>query len=262
MKKLFLVTFLMFLMVCGNAFALNFSGMTNITVWDRIDNSTYNISSSQIQAGSQGEEDNETEYVKGGSAKWSGSNTVTDQVWDLEGMFIDENTLYIVGGFDFKNGVNDDGDNIGIGDLFFGYWSGDKFIDEYVVDVDKGTLYSGSYSRNATIYSDASNPYNRKDGGSVVDTSNTVNIIYGNASDTETGFSSDWGGETGDQDHYWMSFTLTNTMWKTIIDSNATIAHLTMECGNDTIRGNVAPVPEPTTILLSGLGLNWYRCIH
>jgi hypothetical protein len=32
-------------------------------------------------------------------------------------------------------------------------------------------------------------------------------------------------------------------------------AHFTIGCGNDNLMGSTAPVPEPTTILLSGLGL-------
>ena len=95
MKK-FLGMFLVFsvfafFLVAGSAMALPLGD--NITIWDRVGVTN---------------EDGETE-----------PNTLTGQIWDLEGFFLNGSTLTMVGGYDFKDGAPA-GDNPWMGgDIFF-----------------------------------------------------------------------------------------------------------------------------------------------
>ncbi len=264
MKKYFVLVLIIFLMVCSVSYAdtINFTGMKEITVNDGIFNSTYNIIAGENQAVGIAGEDNETEHTEDAYGGGTPGNTITNQVWDYEGIFFDGTSLYVVGGFDFESTfINDDGYiQYYMGDLFF---SDDPSfsIDSYkyaIVTVDN-MIYS---SNNSDGYFDInenegeypyyvmeSAPYLLTDGNIKYEDGVTIDFDIA----TGTGFDSTWGGTTGE--HYYVKYTLNNpSLWTTIMD-NAPYVHLTMECGNDTVRGNLAPVPEPTTMLLSGLGL-------
>ena len=294
MKKLFLMVFLMFLMVCGNAFALDFSNMRNITINDGIADSQY-TSYGRIgsQALGQGGEDDEVERqvnftgaTDPGGNYYSSSSYSGDadpvQEYDLEGMFFDGNTLYVVGGFNFEEALT--GAGVGgehLGNLFF--TSDPSFNrDHYLYAVTPGDtsdsygLYKADNSISEYFLIDTedeyawfindSSPYINNDGPEFDSNNNTIHyghawqanvgITFGIAENT--GFSDWW---NGDGTHYYIGYTLFPDIngymginWENLM-SDTPYVHLTMECGNDTIRGNIAPVPEPTTLLLSGLGL-------
>ncbi len=248
MKK-FLVLILMLLAISyGTAFALSFAGMHEITVNDGIEDSTYTGGGRQgSQALGSAGEDNETE-------KSSQYQTLTDQTWDLEGMFFHAGDLYVVGGYDFEHGYG----NTTIGSLFLGDLNEatGAFNPEYALVQDANnpgslTVYKGGDTKD-TEYFPLSNPYQYDSGGTYI---TTGTIHFGTA--TDTGFSNDWG-LLGDS-HYYVKYSLAIGDWAAIIDSG-TFAHLTMTCGNDSIRGRLSPVPEPTTMILSALGLLGVGC--
>ncbi len=91
MKKTKLLVVLLFgvLLFYGNAFATPFG--VNITINDDV-----NGNGGWYQGTGQGQEDQEVE-----------PNCVGGQEWDLEGFFLNEKTLTMVGGFDFANGEDD-----------------------------------------------------------------------------------------------------------------------------------------------------------
>ena len=64
---------------------------------------------------------------------------------------------------------------------------------------------------------------------------------------TESPFN-DWAGGS----HYYLQISGLEELAGAI--NSGSVIHMSMECGNDTARG-AAPVPEPATMLLSGMGL-------
>jgi hypothetical protein len=82
--------------------------MENITIDDTMDNATWDG------------------YVTGGEDQEVEIGMQTGQAWDLEAFFMDGNSLSMVGGWDFKNGLHDSNG----WDAYSGGWwdSGDVFI--------------------------------------------------------------------------------------------------------------------------------------
>ncbi len=217
---------------------------TNITVYD---------GSSSQQQGWHGE--NEDQEVEPGC--------VATQYWDLEGFFLKGWELQVIGGFDFKNGY----DNVQIGDIFIDVdgnydplattGSGNSNVNsnfgyEYVLDLDFSdngntyTLYSlDTTDVTTTVYysqNSNSNPWRYFSGGTYLQ-SGSFDYLS-NLSDTDTGF---FGGS-----HY----ALTGFDLGFIEPGTNFTAHLTMGCGNDNLMGQgTAPVPEPATFILMGMGL-------
>ncbi len=242
----FLINVLVWSLFVVDVYALNLG--TNITIYD---------GSSNEETGWHGKnEDQEVEPF-----------CVNDQSWDLEGFFLNGSELQMVGGFDF----NSSNEGFEIGDIFLDidgdigtsetYDEGinsvkDNFGYEYVLDLNFSdssyvvyelnndsynyTVYYQSWNNHQGVNSH-SNPY-RYDSGGNQKAVGTFQYIS-NLSDSDVGF---YGGT-----HYALvGFDLG------FLNGQEFTAHLTMGCGNDNLMGQgTAPVPEPATVILMGIGL-------
>ena len=239
-----------------HAFALSYAN--NITIYD---------GSGYTGVGTGGE-DRETE-----------PGMVNSQVWDMEAFYQQSNSLTMVGGFNFRNGVSG----------YPTFTSGDIFLDtngsygasqapagfipktgnaivsgsfgyEYVLDLNFSNLTYLVYRldttdvKTITAYypqneipdnplDPAANPWLYLSGGTQVG-SGIIDYAAG-LSDAAVG------GLLGGF-HYVAGVDLS------FLDpAQQFVAHFTMGCGNDNLmgRGTTAPVPEPATMLLFGSGI-------
>jgi hypothetical protein len=253
MKKIFPICILaaiLFFLLAGQSFANPFG--INITVLDNM--------------GSPGE-DNEVE-----------PGDVLAQKWDLEGFYLNGNSLTLIGGFNFLTGGYAGGNTW--------YHSGDIFIStnpgsvmygnppesnlnniqnqpnvfgyNYVLDMDYATQTYQVFSiGQSALLSDVyfqqnagSNPYRYVSGGTAV--GNLHSFQY-NSSPYLTGL--DLQGMEGDYFHNSLTVDL-----GFLPENTSFLAHFAEECGNDSIAGigqtsSGGQTPEPTTIVMVGGGL-------
>lgn len=240
------ISFSLLLLLCGatNVFALSFG--SDITISDR------NATTSDWHKVTEDQE------VEPGMSH--------GQIWDLEGFFLEDNQLSIVGGFDFVNGQS----SYKSGDLFLDINGDAKFGDihgsvngnrdvlntfgyDYVVDLDFTTSSYNVYAidTNSTVVTSyykqnqGSSPwqYNADGSDKLINSGSFIN--YANLSDADTGF---LGGK-----HY----ALQGIDLSFLGEDMEFFSHFTMGCGNDNLmgQGTTAPVPEPATMLLLGTGL-------
>jgi hypothetical protein len=271
--KVSLITVVCGLLSASNGFALNLG--SNITIADLVGTGT----------GWHGaQEDQETE-----------PGTQTNQAWDMEGFFLKDRMLSMVGGYDFVNGK----DNIFSGDIFldvdgdilhdgkdnisdkvvknngyapisniFGYDYALKMdfakLTYDIIKLDKNSTLETPYYR----MNDESGGFKYKSGGTVIGSG--VIGYQTNLMDSEVGFLGDTlvnktetinGKKVTTKvskagTHNVVTVDLSFlTQYAPVKDNVKFTSHFTMGCGNDNLMGQAVVTPEPATIALLGLGL-------
>lgn len=246
----------------ANAFALTYGN--NITIFDKEEGSGYT-------GVGTGREDNEAEQ-----------GMVQSQAWDLEGVFRKGNVLTMIGGFNFKAGVSG----------YPSYTSGDIFIStdttygapiassdnkdgfndvkntygyEYALKVDWSNLTYKVYKLNpntttTTVFytgnetgTASSNPWKYVSGGTEIGFgTGTGGGLINNSITTEYNLQR----MNGDDNHYAVSFDMSSVFADANLYGKDFYTHFTMGCGNDNLIGHdIAPVPEPGTMMLLGFGM-------
>lgn len=234
---------------------------TNITIYDKV------VSGSSPGWWNKGNSPGEDQEVE--------PNCVRDQIWDLEGFFLQGSKLSMVGGFNFKNGVPgytyksghifiDVNGNAQYGPVASGSGSGNSIVNNtfgydyaLVMNFASNTYDVVKLNNNATTktvtyqQNDHTNPWAYNAGGTTLLTNFLFSDYQAGLTDTQIG-----NGLTGGL-HYLVTVDLG------FLPGNERniISHFTMECGNDNLMGQGSipfggppPAPIPGSVWLLGTG--------
>jgi hypothetical protein len=210
-------------------------------------------------------------------------NTYTNQVWDLEGMYLTGNKLSMVGGFNFQTGVKWGGYTYKGGDIFIDNTGNAKYGTTQVDHLDGPGGYGSTGTANTTnvdgwdyvIHFDAnaanytvyqidalatvsrvldvssSNPWTYVSGGTQIGGSHAIDAFGSFTTNTLLTYGSTTPGllgEAGNNTHYY----LTVDIGFLPAGQNDTF-HYTVACGNDDLIGKGSRVPDSaSTALLLG----------
>ena len=199
-----------------------------------------------------GSEDNETE-----------PGTIHSQDWDLEAFFLNGNTLSMVGGYNFKDGVNYGNKLYTTGDIFIDVtgdakygtpstWTGlNQYGWDYAIQMNfSNKTYEVWEINSATpvlTVSDvpSSNPW-KLDG---TPSGQPITGTFDFSSTTTNPYEGLTAWDSGT--HYTVSGFDLGFLG---IGKNFTVDY-TISCGNDNMIGQGTTVPEPGTLVLLGLGI-------
>jgi hypothetical protein len=219
-----------------------------------------------------GREDNEVE-----------PGCATGQNWDLEAFLLNGTTLSMVSGFDLKNGEKDGSITIRTSDLFVDVGGTNGTAYDYVYDINwsngdyklyeitsAGTIGKITLTPEKTVNAE-SNPISYTPGISqMVLKSGTITYtedvksgqsLINITGDADAGLllgANNWGSySTSGPNGTFNDLHNVASLDVSYFSGKTATFHLTMECGNDDMRGqaSIPSVPEPGMMSLFGIGI-------
>lgn len=221
----FFISVFVFCVACERSIALNLG--VNITQFDG--NANYTGGSSYKAWYTNVDEDQEVE-----------PNTSAKQKWDLEGFFLDDSMLSMVGGFDFARGVLYGNTLMVSGDLFIDVDGNSANGYEYAYDLQfSGPSYTYSLYTGFTIDNKTALQFVTTSGPWAINTNGLTSVAngtFGYYTNLANGAVSNLLGDAGGTNSHNAVQIDLSYFFTYFAGSNITL-HFTMSCGNDNLMG-------------------------